>query len=56
METRPVPTHAPNSHRHQTEGLEAMEAAMAEEAFLQEREEGETKVRRRRVTNIDLEG
>ena len=28
---------------------------MAEEAFLQEKDEGEMKVKRRRATNIDLE-
>ena len=56
MATRPVPTHAPNSHQHQTAGPEAMEVAVAEEDFRQEKEEGEMTVKRRRATNIGLEG
>ena len=46
-------THAPSVHLHQTVDPAAMEAAKAEEAFLQEKGEGETKDRRRHVTDID---
>ena len=49
-------THAPNDHLHQTVGPEAMEAAMTEEDFLQEKGEGEMMDRRRRVTSTGLEG
>ena len=49
-------THAPNDHLHQTVGPEAMEAAMTEEAFLQEKGEVDMMDRRRRVTSTGLEG
>ena len=56
METRPVLTRAPSDHQHQMADPEAMEAAMTEEAFLQEKEGGKMKVEGWRTTNAGLGG
>ena len=51
---RPVLTHVPNDHLRHVVGPEAMEAAMTEEAFLQEKGEGKKMDRKRGATYIDL--
>ena len=49
-------THAPSVHLHPTVDPAAMEAAKAEEAFLQEKGEEKTMDSRRRVTGTDPVG
>ena len=46
-------THTPNVHLHPTAGTVAREVATAGEAFLQEKEEERTKVRKRHGTSLD---
>ena len=50
---QPVQIHARSGHLHPTVDPAAMEAAKAEEAFLQEKGEGKTKDRRKHMTDID---